>query len=171
MVCNRLAAGASKKVLFRPLTSAILNMSKYLPALLLSTGLTIELELADAIEAVAQSQTLAGQTITHSQLWELSDCRCLCDQVTLTSELTDQYSSLLISGRSLYIDLPNVSDNTVQFFPVNEGKFSIVSSRQYSRLNTIILSFCRAAQPAGFVEKTLTTFICPPVQRILFQAT
>ena len=102
MVCNRLAAGASKKVLFRPLTSAILNMNKYLPALLLSTGLTIELELADAIEAVAQSQTLAGQTITHSQLYELSDCRCLCDQVQLTSELTDQYTSLLLTGKSLY---------------------------------------------------------------------
>ena len=89
MVSNRLAAGASKKVLFRPLTSAILNMSKYLPALLLSTGLTIELELADAVEAVAQSQTLNQQSLTHSTSYELSDCRVLCDQIQLTSELTE----------------------------------------------------------------------------------
>ena len=114
MVFNRLAAGASKKILFRPLTSAILNMSKYLPALLLSTGFTIELELADAVEAVAQSQTLNGQTLTHSGLYELSDCRCLCDQFQLTSELTDQYSSLPLAGKNVYIDLPSVSDNTVQ---------------------------------------------------------
>ena len=67
----------------------------------------------------------------------------LCDQVQLTSELTDQYTSLLLTGKSLYIDLPSISDNTVQFFPGNEGKFSIVSSRQYSRLNTLIITFFR----------------------------
>ena len=37
LVANRLPANGQKKILFRPLTSAVLNMSKYLPALLLST--------------------------------------------------------------------------------------------------------------------------------------
>ena len=98
MVSGRLAGGASKKVLFRPLTSAILNMNKYLPALLLSTGLTIELELADAVDSVAQSSTINGQSVTHSTTYELSDCRVLCDQIQLTSELTDQYTALLLTG-------------------------------------------------------------------------
>ena len=161
LVANRLPANGQKKVLFRPLTSAILNMSKYLPALLLSTGMTIELELADAIDAMAQSQTLAGQALTHSQAYELLNCRVLCDQVTLTSELTDQYTSLLLSGKSLYIDLPSLSDNTVQFFPGNEGKFSIVSSRQYSRLNTLIVTFCQAVATNGLVQKDVNNFYLP----------
>ena len=49
LVANRVPAGGSKKVLFRPLTSAVLNMSKYLPALLLSTGMTLELTHSDAV--------------------------------------------------------------------------------------------------------------------------
>ena len=129
LVANRLPAGASKKVLFRPLTSAVLNMSKYLPALLLNgQGLTLEFELADPSDSVATQTTIGGLTVTHSSLYELSDCRCLIDQVTLTSELTDQYTSLLLSGKSIYIDLPSISDNTVQYFPTNQGKFSIVSA-------------------------------------------
>ena len=96
MVSNRLLGLASKKILFRPLTSGILNMSKYLPALLLSTGMTIELELNDVAESLASQSTINSSSVTHSQDYELSDCRILCDQVTLTSELTDQYTSLLL---------------------------------------------------------------------------
>ena len=41
-----LPANASKKIMFRPMTSAILNLTKYFPALLLGAqGLTFELEL------------------------------------------------------------------------------------------------------------------------------
>jgi len=67
----------------------------------------------------------------------------------------------LLTGKSIFLDLPSVSDNTVQFFPSNEGKFSIVSSRQYSRLNTLIISFCRAAEAAGLVEKDVNNFYLP----------
>ena len=74
MVSNTIAANGSKKVLFRPLTSAVLNMSKYLPALLLSQGMTIELELDEAANSMASA---VGAT-THSQAFELEDCRCLC---------------------------------------------------------------------------------------------
>ena len=157
MVSNTIAANGSKKVLFRPLTSAVLNMSKYLPALLLSQGMTIELELDEAANSMASA---VGAT-THSQAFELEDCRCLCDQVTLTSELTDQYTSLLLSGKSIYIDLPTLSDNTQQYFPGNLGKFTINSARQYSRLNTLIVTFCQDAAASGLVEKDVNNFYLP----------
>ena len=157
MVSNTIPAGGSKKVLFRPLTSAVLNMSKYLPALLINQGMTIQLELAPAEESMAQSN---GGT-TFSQTFQLEDCRCLCDNVTLTSELTDQYTSLLLSSKSIYIDLPTMSNNTVQYFPGNEGKFSINSARQFSRLNTLLISFCQDATTAGLVTKDVNNFYVP----------
>ena len=111
MVSNTIQAGGSKKVLLRPLTSAVLSMSKYLPALLINQGMTVELELDSSDMSMAQSN---GGTI-FSQTFQLEDCRCLCDSIVLTSELTDQYTSLLLSSKSIYIDLPTMSDNTVQY--------------------------------------------------------
>ena len=157
LVSNTIPANGSKKVLFRPLTSAVLSMSKYLPALLLNQGMTIELELDDAANSMAQSN---GGT-TYSQTFQLEDCRCLTDSIVLTSELQDQYTSLLLSGKSLCIDLPTLSDNTLQYVPGNEGKFSINSSRQYSRLNTLIITFCQNSVAGGLVEKDVNNFYLP----------
>ena len=141
-------------------------MSKYLPALMLSQGMTIELELDEAANSMASA---VGAT-THSQTFELEDCRCLCEQVTLTSELTDQYTSLLLSGKSIYIDLPTLSDNTVQYFPGNLGKFTINSARQYSRLNTLIVTFCQDAAASELVEKEMSTrFTFQRAQRKLYR--
>ena len=148
MVPNVIAANHSKKVLFRPLTRAVLNMSKYLPSLLLSQGLSIELELCPAAESMASE---VGGT-THSQEFQLEDCRCLVDSIGLTSELVDQYTSLLLSSKSIYIDLPSLSDNTLQYFPGNLGKFSINSARQYSRLNTLVVTFAQDPVASGLVE-------------------
>ena len=158
---NAVGAGttSSKRVVFRPLTSAILNMKKYLPALLLSQGITIELEL-DNVENSFASANDAG-SVSYSQLYSLEDCRCLCDQVTLTSELTDQYTSLLLSGKSLYIDLPDLSETTVQYLPGNEGRFSINSARQYSRLNTLIVSFSQTPLANGRDTKEVNNFYIP----------
>jgi hypothetical protein len=157
LVSNTIPANGSKKVLFRPLTSAVLSMSKFLPALLLNQGMTIELELDDAANSMAQSN---GVT-TYSQTFQLEDCRCLTDSIVLTSELQDQYTSLLLSGKSLYIDLPTLSDNTLQYVPGNHSKFSINSSRQYSRLNTLIITFCQDSVAGGLVEKDVNNFYLP----------
>ncbi len=133
------------------------RQSKFLPALLLNQGMSIELELDEISNSMAQS---VGGT-TYSQTFQLEDCRCLTDSIVLTSELQDQYTSLLLSGKSLYIDLPTLSDNTLQYVPGNEGKFSINSSRQYSRLNTLIITFCQNSVASGLVEKDVNNFYLP----------
>ena len=97
LLSRSLAHGASKRIMFRPMTSAVLNMKKYFPALLLGAqGLTFELELAPADEACLA---------TGSQNYELSDLRILVDHCMLTTELQDQYSSLLLSGKSVFLNL------------------------------------------------------------------
>ena len=79
-----LAAGASKRIMFRPMTSAVLNLKKYWPALLLGAqGLTFELELCPQAEAVSSDTP-----------YELSDLRILTDVVQLrVSSLTSTPAS------------------------------------------------------------------------------
>jgi len=109
--------------------------------------MTIELELADADQAVITKQLMTGagdantRTVNCSQDYTIFDARCLVDEVTLTSQLQNKYSQILMDGKSVYVELEGLSDNTVQYFPATSGKFNIVSHRQYSMVNTIIITF------------------------------
>ena len=144
-----LPADTSKKCMFRPMTSAILNIKKYFPALLLGAqGLTFELELAPADEACSGSQD-----------YELSDLRIMLDTVQLTSELTDQYTSLLLSGKSIFMNL-DMHENAQHYLPGNSAKFNISSARQYSRLNTLIC-LLQQAPAAGAATKQVHNFYLP----------
>jgi hypothetical protein len=144
LACNSIPVGGTKRVLYRPMTSGLLNMKKYWPALLMGAqGLTFELELAPASEAVLGS---------GSQDYTLSNLRCLCDSVTLTSELTDQYTSLLLSGKSVFFNL-DLHENTQHFLPGNSNKFSVSSARQFSRLNTLTLIMQQAPSAATETEQ------------------
>jgi hypothetical protein len=126
---NQLPKETTKRVLYRPMTCGLLNIKKYWPALLVGQGITFELELAPAAEAVLS---------TGSQDYTLSNLRVLCDSVTVTSELTDQYTSLIYNGKSVFMSL-DLTEVTQHFLPGNAPKFSISSARQFSRLNTLTL--------------------------------
>ena len=148
---NSLGAGESRLCLFRPMTSAVLNLSKYWPALLLgSTGLTFELECADVGDAMADA----------ASTYELSDLRILCNVVQLDSTLTDQYTSLLLSGKSVFMDL-ELHENTVHHLPGNSAKFAISSARQYSRLNTLIAILQRLPDAGVTATQTVNNFYLP----------
>ena len=151
LLSRSLAKETSKRIMFRPMTSAVLNMKKYFPALLLGAqGLTFELELAPADEACLS---------TGSQDYELSDLRILVDTVQLTSELTDQYTSLLLSGKSVFLNL-DLHENTQHFLPGNSAKWSVSSARQFSRLNTLVVIFQQA--PGAEAEtKQVNNFFLP----------
>ena len=70
MFAYPIAHGHEKKVVWRPQTSGLLNCGKFLPAMLLGGGgLTIELELAQADEAVRDSAT-------DSEAYSLIDIVC-----------------------------------------------------------------------------------------------
>ena len=135
--------------MFRPMTSAVLNIKKYWPALLMGAqGLTFELELAPQDEAVSSATA-----------YELSDLRILVDQCQLTTELTNQYTSLLLSGKSVFMNL-DMHENTQHFLPGNSAKWSISSARQYSRLNTLIL-LMQQAPAAGNETAQVNNFYIP----------
>ena len=151
LLSKTLAGGASQTVLFRPMTSSVLNLKKYWPALLLGAqGLTFELQLANVEDAMASA----------ASTYEMRDLRILVDTVQLTSELTDQYTSLLLTGKSVFMDLEQ-SEATQHFLPGNSDKFSISSARQFSRLNTLIAIFQRAPTVNVVVEQQVNNFYLP----------
>ena len=133
------------------MTSSVLNLKKYWPALLLGAqGLTFELQLANVEDAMASA----------ASTYEMRDLRILVDTVQLTSELTDQYTSLLLTGKSVFMDLEQ-SEATQHFLPGNSDKFSISSARQFSRLNTLIAIFQRAPTANVIVEQQVNNFYLP----------
>ena len=142
MVANRLPTCETRNVLFRPLTSAVRNLSKYLPSCLLNgSGLTIELESSEFTDSVITSSNIGGHTVDHSSNHEILDARVLIHETVLTSELQNEYSSLLLLGNSICIDLSNLSDNTVQSFA---GKLSKIGS---TACQTPLSSLLREQQP------------------------
>ena len=151
LLSRSLAAGASKRIMYRPMTSAVLNMKKYFPALLMGAqALTFELELAPADESCLA---------TGSQDFELSDLRILVDTVQLTSELQDKYTSLLLTGKSVFVNL-DLTENTQHYLPGNSARWSISSARQFSRLNTVVV-IMQQAPGAEAETKQVNNFFLP----------
>eukprot|EP00972_Heterocapsa_arctica_P061791 9110946-Heterocapsa_arctica.AAC.1 len=97
-VVDHEAAGVikrSRRVLFKPMLG-LFNQEKLLPLRYLP--LQIELELvSDATEALAIHDVYGSK-------WSISDAQIKCDLLTLDSSLDNEYTSLLLSGRSLPIN-------------------------------------------------------------------
>jgi len=128
-----IAANAEKRVLWRCLTSGLLNCGKWLPAMLLGAGgLTIELEVAAAADAV---RAHAGDSTNYV----LKDLICHVDSCTLTSELTEQYSSMLLSGRSIMLPY-QAMDCSLQYLTATTGSHTLNSAKQWTRLDTMFVS-------------------------------
>ncbi len=154
-----LIANAEKRVVWRPLTSGILNCNKWLPALLLGNGgFTIELEVAPAADAVRCHAN-------DSQNYVLKDLICHVDSCTLTSELTEQYTSMLLSGRSIMIPYTTM-DCTLQYLTALTGSHDINLAKNWTRLDTVFCSLDKeeiaaTADDAGIWNRHINRFWLP----------
>ena len=163
LTARPIKAGDSKTVVWRPLTSGLLNCNKWLPGLLLGAGgLTIEFELAPAADAV-------NTHADFSQSYTLSDCVCHVDSCQLTSELTEQYSSMLLSGRSIMIPYQTL-DCTLQHLTAKTGAHSLNMAKQFTRLDTVFLSLAKeepaiTANPAGTKSRLINQFYLPAASK------
>jgi hypothetical protein len=154
-----IAAGAQKRVVWRPLSSGLLNCGKWMPAMLLGAGgLTFELEVADAVAAV---RNFTGESVNYV----LKDMICHVDTCTLTSELTEQYSGMLLSGRSLMIPYQTI-DSTIQYLAATTANHSLNISKQMTPLNTVFCSLDQeeptiTADAAGTKSRHINKFYLP----------
>ncbi len=152
-------ANGEKRVVWRPLTSGILNCGKWLPAMLLGAGgLTFELEVAPAADAVRAHAN-------DSTNYVLKDLICHVDSCTLTSELTEQYSSMLLSGRSIMIPYSTM-DSTVQYLTALTGSHDLNLAKNWTRLDTVFCSLdqeeiAATADDAGIWNRHINKFYLP----------
>jgi len=158
MKARPIAAGAEKRVVWRPLTSGLLNCGKWLPALLLGSGLTFELEVSAAADAVRAHAN-------DSTNYVMKDLICHVDSCTLTSELTEQYSSMLLSGRSIMIPYQGL-DSTLQYLTATTGSHTLNSAKQFTRLDTMFVSLdqeevAATADDAGIKNRHINKFYLP----------
>ena len=140
-----IAKGESKKVSWRPLSSGFLSCGKYIPLLGGSAGgLSAELECCDIPEACLKDT--AG---TLSQDWQIQDLQLHVDSVTMATELASQMAEQLINDSILIPFQSNACD--VQYL---NGENNVVLSlaKQYSRLNSVIVSFCDTVEATGILD-------------------
>ena len=147
-----------KKVSWRPLSSGWLQCGKYIPLLGGSAGgLSCELELADVSDAALAATGL-------SQDWQIEDLQMHVDSVTMATELASQMAEQLINDSILIPFQSNACD--VQYLPDGSNNVTLSLAKQYSRLNSVIVSFCDAipADPApandavGVHSRTMNRF-------------
>ena len=112
--------------------------------------MTISFFLAPANESLIKSNTVSGTTKNYSQLFKLTDCKCLCDMQTISDELMESFQSQLLSGAALRIPIKKM-ESIWSYVPtsVTNSKFDIPMSRAYTRLNTLFCSFVRESATAA----------------------
>ncbi len=140
-----IAGGDYQTVLFKPL-SGLLNQEKYLPIQFMP--IVLELELVDkATDAVVSSLTAATDNPANDKFfspentstqWSLNQVQLKCDLVTLSSQMEEQYSQHLLSGKSLPVNYNTFVSQmqTVQ----GQEKPSVNVTRALTRLKSVFVT-------------------------------
>jgi hypothetical protein len=151
-----IARGARQAVTWRPLSLGFLQMKKYLPMMGGSSGLTIELELSDSLDAVLDGTG-------NSTSWHIENLQCHVDSVQLTSEMTNKFATILQDGGTLL--LPYQANSCDVLYLDGSTNQTLSLAKQYSRLATVMVSLGvdDAATPAlrttgGVMRKAMNNF-------------
>ena len=130
-----------QRVVWRPLSSGVLNSGKLLPGLLLGAGsLSITLEVPAANE-------IARNEAGDSQLFQYHDMVCHVDTLQLEESISSQYANMLLSGRSIMIPI-QTWDNTLQHLTVLTGNQTCNIARNFTRLASVFASLAQE-EPTG----------------------
>ena len=130
------ANGGEQRVVWRPLSSGILNCGKLFPGMLLgASGLKITLEIPAASE-------IARDHANDSQSFSYKDLICNIDSLQLEESISSQYANMLLSGRSIMIPY-STWDNTLQHLTVTSGSQTCNIAKNFTRLSTVFASLAQ----------------------------
>jgi len=130
------ANGGEQRVVWRPLSSGILNSGKLFPGMLLgASGLKITLEIPAASE-------IARNHANDSQTFSYKDLVCHVDSLQLEESISSQYANMLLSGRSIMIPY-QTWDNTLQHLTVQTGSQTCNVAKNFTRLATVFASLAQ----------------------------
>ena len=139
-------AGSSRRVMFS-LPCGITQMNKWLPMALVSGGLCLELEVADAGQAFDVS--------TNAANFDISDVALAASMHQIDSSLQNSYAKHLLSGNSINY---NTKSMTCTKHLLTDSSFSINLVRGYSRLCQIYLTLHKGSSAS---EKAIRDFFHP----------
>ena len=144
-------ASSTRTVSFRPL-SGLINCGKLIP--LQYAPITIELELVNSLTDVIMSTDdlqleinstgVAGVNAgvrNTSVSWQIENPNIKCDVCVLDSALNNEYAALLLSGKSLPI---NISSYVSQMQTITGQTPSVNITRALSRLKSVFCTFDKA---------------------------
>ena len=130
------ANGGEQRVVWRPLSSGILNAGKLFPGMLLgASALKITLEIPAADE-------IARNHANDSQTFSYKDLICNVDSLQLEESISSQYANMLLSGRSIMIPY-QTWDNTLQHLTVTSGSQTCNIAKNFTRLGTVFTSLAQ----------------------------
>ena len=147
---------------FKPIFGLFNNNYKYLPLKYMG-NLTIELDLVNnETECIINPDDDAGTTFTKdiagdadasvtntSVLFELNQCRCVCDIATLDSNLQNEYVKHLLSSKTLPITYTTFVTQSQSVTGLTDINVQVV--RSVSKLVATFISFYKSGDvSAGF---------------------
>ena len=133
---RHIPVGGSRRCTWRPLSSGFLSCGRFLPMMGgASGGMTCEIELENPEDAVLNGTN-------NSTDWNLSELKIHVDSVTLTSEITNDFADLLLSGRSVLVPYQQNSCS-VQYLAGTTGDVQITLAKQFSRLASVFVSLAQ----------------------------
>jgi len=146
-----LLAGQSRVVLF-PLLSGLLSQEKYLP-LRFTQGIQIELEVVNqyvdaVLDFVPQAPNGYGDDVIPNAVpaigqlstqWTISEAQIKASVVTLDSQLDNEYTDHLMSGKKIPIPISSFVHQVQTIGETDRPTLSM--SRAFTRLNKVFITF------------------------------
>ena len=135
-LARAIPAGGEQRVVWRPLSSGILNCGKLFPGMLLgASGLKITLEVPAASE-------IARNHANDSQTFSYKDLICHVDSLNLEESISSQYANMLLSGRSIMISY-QTWDSVLSHLSTLTGSQTINIAKNFTRLATVFASLAQ----------------------------
>ena len=141
---EKIAAGASKRVLMKLNVSGLMSQNKWIPLWALNGGAELRLTLANPEEVVKLNTEASTPAPTQSKSYNLSEIAMQVAMCTLDSELQEKYFQQLAGGAPLLMHLQGWSHQQVFLAAASTGDCNVSFSKPLSRLGSIFVTMAPA---------------------------
>ena len=135
---DRIGQGQYGTVTLTPL-AGLLQCGKYLP-LRLMNSCVLEFTLARTDDALAAAAAAVGGIANNSRQFQLSQCELQYSTVRLDSSLEAGFSSMMLSGRALQLNLRTLFSQQA-IIPAGATEFQASVVRALSRIASVFVTF------------------------------
>ena len=149
VTAERIGQGEYSTVTLTPL-AGLLQCGKYLPLRLMNSCI-LEFQLARTDDALAPPAAAVNNIGNNSRQFQLAQCELQYSTVRLDSSLEAGFSSMMLSGRALQLNLRTVFSQQA-IIPAGAVEFQASVVRALSRIAAVFVTFqgrVAVSQPVG----------------------